>query len=93
MMKLFIREQHLGLGQISKRINLANLEGKNYVTLTPCRKLSLKIGNIKFSKKDSLDDSLASKSPTAIREELTFNVRDARNIGQGKNLMIMRRNT
>jgi hypothetical protein len=56
--------------------------------------LSLKIGNLRFSKKDSLDDSLASKSPTAIREELTFNVRDARDCSNhGKNLMMMRRDT
>ena len=48
---------------------------------------------LRFSKKeDSLDDSLTS--PTAIREEqLTFNVRDARNISQAKNVLQMRRNS
>lgn len=81
------------VGLRQERISLPNLGKSSPTGINAYRKSFRLIDNIRFSKKDSLDDSLASKSPTAIREELTFNVRDARNSKQGKNLLMMRRNS
>ena len=80
-------------GLRQKRISLL-YQGKLSPTgINACRKSFRFNDKIRLSKKDSLDDSLASKSPTGIREELTFNVRDARSSNQGKNLLMMRRNS
>lgn len=81
------------VGLRQERISLPNLGKSSPTVINAYRKSFRLIDNIRFSKKDSLDYSLASKSPTAIREELTFNVRDARNSKQGKNLLMMRRNS